>query len=55
MKSNYNNSKTFISTFNPYVICLQETQLGPNTVLNNGQPIAFKNYNMYREDHRPGK
>ena len=52
---NFYNLLTFISTFKPDIICLQETQLGPNSTLQNKRKIEFRGYNLYRKDTSPGK
>ena len=38
---NFYNLQSFISAFRPDVICLQETQLGPNSTLKYNKPIEF--------------
>ena len=52
---NYYNLLTYITTFKPDIVCLQETQIGPNSRLKYNKPIEFRGYNMYRKDCEPGK
>ena len=55
IKTNYYNLQTLITLHRPDIICLQETQLGPNTTLDNKKPINFPDYKIYRKDCKPGK
>ena len=52
---NFYNLQTFISTFKPDIVCLQETQVGPDSTLRYRRPIEFRGYNLYRKDCEPGK
>ena len=53
--ANYYNLQTLISIHKPDIICLQETQLGPNSTLKKSKPITFPDYKIYRKDCSPGK
>ena len=54
-----NHSRYYITSHraihNPDIICLQETQLGPNSTLKNSKQIKFQDYKIYRKDSTPGK